>query len=168
MQTLAEVGLERDGQIISGYDAAHDDEKNGGGEMISAAISVLRHTRGEIANDKFGICDKWKGNNRRLLIIAAALLVAEIDRLDRITDRNEALKGVPEIEPKPQDPAAKLLKWFSYQHLAKEEVRAVSRRFSIMAQMIIESMPPCAERTACMRKLLEAKDCAVRATLDPS
>lgn len=54
MQTLAEVGLERDGQIISGYDAAHDDEKNGGGEMISAAISVLRHTRGEIANDKFG------------------------------------------------------------------------------------------------------------------
>lgn len=164
MQTLAEVGLERDAQIVNGYDADHDDNKNSGGELITAAINVLRHTRGEIANDKFGICDKWSGNNRRLLIIAAGLLVAEVDRLDRASNREDSVKAKP--KPPQNDDAVALLKWFTYQHLANEELRATSRRFSIMAQMIIESMSPSVERSFCIRKLLEAKDCAVRATLD--
>jgi len=45
---------------------------------------------------------------------------------------------------------------------------AVSMPFSELAAHIINSAPPGPETTMALRKLLEAKDCAVRAGLDSS
>lgn len=59
----------------------------------------------------------------------------------------------------------KLLKFFKYDHLP-EKLQAISKPFGDLAQHIVDTLTPSAERTAGLRKLLEAKDCAVRASLE--
>jgi len=69
------------------------------------------------------------------------------------------------IDVKSLDPASrKLFSYFRYRHLP-EHLQSRSRPFRDLAEHILESTPASAERTAAMRKLLEAKDCAVRAAL---
>jgi hypothetical protein len=60
----------------------------------------------------------------------------------------------------------RMLKWFAYQHLP-EHLQGVSRQFHGLAGDIVELIQPGPERTAALRKLLEAKDAAVRATVHP-
>ncbi len=57
-----------------------------------------------------------------------------------------------------------MLQFFEYEHLP-EILRNVSRPFGELAKDIVETLPRNPERTAALRKLLEAKDCAVRAKL---
>lgn len=57
-----------------------------------------------------------------------------------------------------------LLQFFSYQHLP-EHLQAISRPFGELAEKIVAELPRNPERTTALRKLLEAKDCAVRAQL---
>lgn len=56
-----------------------------------------------------------------------------------------------------------LLQFFTYAHLPPK-LQEVSKDFSILAERIME-LPRNPERTTALRKLLEAKDCAVRAKL---
>lgn len=56
-----------------------------------------------------------------------------------------------------------LLPFFAYKHLP-ERLRLVSEPFTVLAQTIAAG-PQNAETTMALRKLLEAKDCAVRAQL---
>lgn len=58
-----------------------------------------------------------------------------------------------------------MLRWFTYGHLSDKQLRDVSRIFSTAALALVESVPRSAERTVALRKLLEAKDAAVRAAL---
>ena len=55
-----------------------------------------------------------------------------------------------------------LIQFFAYGHL-REDLRPVSEPFWILARAIVVLLPRNAERTVCLRKLLEAKDAAVRA-----
>jgi hypothetical protein len=64
--------------------------------------------------------------------------------------------------PEPFDP---LLKYFAYGHL-QPPLQAVSRPFYNLARELAETLPPSSQRTAALQKLLEAKDCAVRAALE--
>ena len=57
-----------------------------------------------------------------------------------------------------------LLQFFSYAHLP-EHLQAVSKPFGDLAQNLFETLPKNPERTTALRKLLEAKDCAVRALI---
>jgi hypothetical protein len=58
-----------------------------------------------------------------------------------------------------------VLRFFAYEHLP-EHLQRVSKPFCDLAhQMAIEYEDGGAELTVCLRKLLEAKDCAVRAAL---
>ena len=57
-----------------------------------------------------------------------------------------------------------LLQFFEYGHLP-EALRDISRPFGDMAGWIVTTLPRNPERTVALRKLLEAKDCAVRARL---
>lgn len=57
-----------------------------------------------------------------------------------------------------------ILKFFAYEHLP-HKMQEFSRPFADMAQDIVERIPRNAERTVALRKLLEAKDAAVRAAL---
>lgn len=62
------------------------------------------------------------------------------------------------------DPALAMLKYFAFDHLP-EHLKIISAPFATMAQKIIDTVPPGPERTMGMRKLLESKDCCVRAAL---
>lgn len=58
----------------------------------------------------------------------------------------------------------KLLEYFNYEHLP-ERLKQVSYQFSILSEHIILTIEPGDQRTQALRKLLESKDCAVRAAL---
>lgn len=58
-----------------------------------------------------------------------------------------------------------IMKYFEYNHLP-EKLKTVSAPICIMAKQIDESLPDGPEKSAGLRKLLEAKDCFVRAALD--
>ena len=62
------------------------------------------------------------------------------------------------------DPAEQILKFFSFSHLP-EDLQPFSKIFHTAAHQLMEVLPPGPERTVCLRKLLEAKDCGVRASL---
>lgn len=57
-----------------------------------------------------------------------------------------------------------LLQFFDYAHLPPQ-LMVVSEPFCMLAQQIVKDLPRNPERTTALRKLLEAKDCAVRAKL---
>jgi hypothetical protein len=57
-----------------------------------------------------------------------------------------------------------MLQFFTYAHLP-EHLQEVSKPFCELAKRIAETYPRNPERSAALRKLLEAKDCAVRALL---
>jgi hypothetical protein len=57
-----------------------------------------------------------------------------------------------------------LLQFFTYEHLPAH-LQEVSKPFRVLAQQIEDTLPSNPEKTTALRKLLEAKDCAVRALL---
>lgn len=69
------------------------------------------------------------------------------------------------VSSKPELP---ILRYFAYDHLPTGELRDLSRKFHDMAHELADR-PGMAtpELVAGLRKLLEAKDCAVRAALPP-
>lgn len=57
-----------------------------------------------------------------------------------------------------------LLQFFKYDHLP-EHLQKISKPFGDLAEKIVAELPQNPERTVALRKLLEAKDCAVRANI---
>ena len=58
----------------------------------------------------------------------------------------------------------RMMQFFAYAHLPAH-LQAISKPFGDLAQHMVDTLPMNPERTAGLRKLLEAKDCAVRAQL---
>ena len=70
-----------------------------------------------------------------------------------------------EPNPAPPPPLPEgILQFFRHGHLSPE-LADVSRPFCDLAQDIVRGLPRNPERTVALRKLLEAKDAAVRASL---
>lgn len=61
-------------------------------------------------------------------------------------------------------PVDRMLQFFAYQHL-RPDLQAISKPMHDMAVWIINYLPANPERAVALRKLLESKDCAVRAQL---
>lgn len=61
----------------------------------------------------------------------------------------------------PQEP---MMQFFRYAHLPPH-LQAVSMPFAELAVHIVAKLPRNPERTVALRKLLESKDCAVRALI---
>lgn len=59
-------------------------------------------------------------------------------------------------------PPDHIMQFFAYEHLPPH-LQAVSKPFGDLARDIVEVLPRNPERTVALRKLLEAKDAAVRA-----
>lgn len=57
-----------------------------------------------------------------------------------------------------------MLQFFAYDHLPPQ-LQVISEAFHGLAHEMAETLPRNPERTTALRKLLEAKDCAVRAKL---
>ena len=58
-----------------------------------------------------------------------------------------------------------IARYFAYEHL-KTPLRGVSQQCHDLAEQMIATLPDGPELSAGLRKLLEAKDCFVRAALD--
>ena len=61
--------------------------------------------------------------------------------------------------------ARDLLKFFTYDHLKDDRLKEVSKQFADLAEWVDSELPESAESTVALRKLLEAKDAAVRSAL---
>lgn len=72
---------------------------------------------------------------------------------------------MPDENPneKPWPPEA-IMQFFSYAHLP-EALQKVSQPFCSLAEYIVATIPRNPERTVALRKVLEAKDAAVRASI---
>jgi len=57
-----------------------------------------------------------------------------------------------------------IMQYFDYAHLPPH-LQAVSQPFFHMAQAMQNQLPECEQKTLALQKLLEAKDCSVRAAL---
>lgn len=68
-------------------------------------------------------------------------------------------KGNPSMEER-------MLKWFEFGHLP-ETLQLISKPFGELASQLVGTVAAGPERTVALRKLLEAKDAAVRAALNP-
>lgn len=64
----------------------------------------------------------------------------------------------------PHPAKAQVLRFFEYEHL-NGHARSVSQDFSAIAWELARTLPEDPETTVALRKLLEAKDAAVRAAL---
>jgi hypothetical protein len=62
------------------------------------------------------------------------------------------------------DQTEPMLQFFAYEHLPPH-LQAISKPFSLLARDLVATLPRNPERTVALRKLLEAKDCAVRAVI---
>ena len=60
----------------------------------------------------------------------------------------------------------RMMKWFAWRHLPKD-LQDVSQPFQSLADVLCDHLHPGPERTVALRKLLEAKDAAVRAAVHP-
>lgn len=68
-----------------------------------------------------------------------------------------SLPGIP--------PKFPILKYFDFSHLPSGPARETSAQFHQLAHTLALSLPLNAESSTALRKLLEAKDCAVRSVL---
>lgn len=94
---MVEIAKERERQVnVEGWTEAHDDA-HGKGEMARAAScyalasAVMDPTAQEYHSPKYWPWDwKWwkQHNRRRNLVKAAALIVAELERLDRLAEQD--------------------------------------------------------------------------------
>jgi hypothetical protein len=84
-------------------------------------------------------------------------------------DQQSALRGSEAIHPAPaefneaQISTDPILRYFHYSHLPAQ-LQETSKRFCDLARYVL-MLPRNAERTVALRKLLEAKDAAVRANV---
>lgn len=60
-----------------------------------------------------------------------------------------------------------IARWFEYEHLPQASLREVAARCHHLAGLMVRDLPDGPELTTGLRKLLEAKDCFVRAALPP-
>lgn len=83
-------------------------------------------------------------------------------------DTNEAVqltKLLPELSPMTHPAIVHVYQWFEFGHLP-DALAAVSAPFAEVALGVAIRSPNSAETTVALRKLLEAKDAAVRASIE--
>ena len=60
------------------------------------------------------------------------------------------------------EPIEHIMQFFAYEHLPPH-LQEFSKPFGVLAQQLVDTLPRNPARTVALRKLLEAKDAAVRA-----
>jgi hypothetical protein len=73
-----------------------------------------------------------------------------------------AMDHVHELHPATQQ----ILRWFDFDHLPEGPLRETSRQIHNLAYDLVGQLPEGPELTTGLRKLVEAKDCFVRAAID--
>lgn len=60
---------------------------------------------------------------------------------------------------------SEIIRWFAYEHLDGDK-QLISKEFNAIAVKMDEALPAGAEKAVVLRKLLEAKDAAVRSSME--
>lgn len=98
------------------------------------------------------------------LLDTAKKLAGSVMSNDEIPGQNHGIHPAPEEFTAEQIAETPLLHFFHYAHLP-EKLQGTSKAFFLLAHHVVNTVPRNAERTVALRKLLEAKDAAVRANL---
>lgn len=80
------------------------------------------------------------------------------------TDPSSRKEAVEALSTDSAPSLPQILNYFEYRHLPAP-MQKISKPFCVLAFSMVEALPNGAERAAGLRKLLEAKDCFVRASL---
>lgn len=104
-----------------------------------------------------------RARDRRLTIIAANVTeqVRSAPRMIRLRDLGGGAMH-DQLENVLAESGEQMLRFFVSSHLP-ERLQRVSDKFAEAAIFVVQTCPKNAERTVALRKLLEGKDCAVRA-----
>lgn len=94
--------------------------------------------------------------------VCADMMAAVDAVIDVMTRATNTESSMPNNEPIPARPP--IMQFFAYAHLPPP-LQAVSAPFGLLAEQVVHALPNNPERDEALRKLLEAKDCAVRALL---
>lgn len=82
---------------------------------------------------------------------------------DKLSSKDRETEERSDIDPRiATDP---ILKYFTYTHLPSR-LQMISEPFCSLADTIVNTLPRNPERTVALRKLLEAKDAAVRCAIE--
>jgi len=81
-ESIRAITQERERQRRKGYDESHDDDHEAW-EIAKQAAEVLRSLDDDDHVDDWGIAAKWRNDEYKKLVIAAALIVAEMERYSR-------------------------------------------------------------------------------------
>ncbi len=94
----------------------------------------------------------------------AAVTVVEPDHQQTFFVHSGQDLLIHEVQPDAQPVSCDepILKFFAWKHLP-DHLQSISRPFAMLADRIVMTTLRGPERAACLRKLLESKDCAVRA-----
>lgn len=60
----------------------------------------------------------------------------------------------------------RMLQWFATAHIGPPEIKAIITSYAQLAHHFCDEIPPGPERTVALRKLVESKDCMVRAYIE--
>jgi hypothetical protein len=63
-------------------------------------------------------------------------------------------------------PIERMLRWLDASHIGDPELKAIIALYDRLGREVCDAVPSGPERTVALRKLVESKDCAVRAVLD--
>ena len=74
------------------------------------------------------------------------------------------MKESPQEAAGAHESTEEIMQYFSYEHLP-ERLQPFSKPICDAARWMDETLPDCEEKRVGLRKLLEAKDCAVRAAV---
>lgn len=88
----------------------------------------------------------------------------EVSNRDGDVNCPDCINLMTKTTPPIMEQADAILQFFSWKHLPAP-LQEVSKPFSVLADLIVSTLPRNAERTVALRKLLESKDAAVRARL---
>lgn len=77
-----------------------------------------------------------------------------------------SMKGLSKMDTPGFPKDERMGKWFAFDHLPAK-LQTISRHFHDLGVKITQQIEPGPERTVALRKLLEAKDAAVRAAMTP-
>lgn len=104
MSAIDDVAAERQRQVeVEGWTASHDDTHQNGELTLAAACYACCDQFPAYALNMWPYDAEWwkPKTNRRNLVMAAALLVAEIERIDRATARDQPGAGAASERPSP-------------------------------------------------------------------
>lgn len=134
--------------------------------MASHAVSsVFTGEEALNADDsaRFNEIIQWDAKAGRISYVSTgnSVVVTKADKPEEDTSGIHPAPAEFSAQEVAQDP---ILRFFHYSHLPPQ-LQSRSRPFCELARLIMNTLPRNAERTVALRKLLEAKDAAVRAAL---